>query len=107
MKYLLLQTNELAQDAWWIAGTVVVLLLAALYMRKILADREKRKEILHDPRSHAVNDSNYNISREGMDGHRTEEMNQEEALKVVNGLKDTGEIPTQEEFDKLRKGLKK
>ncbi|TXF88427.1 hypothetical protein FUA23_14930 [Neolewinella aurantiaca] len=107
MLTILLQSNELAEDAYWLAGAAVIILIAALYFRKILADRAKRKEILHDPRSHVVNDSNYNINREGIDGHRDQALNANEARQAVETLKETEEIPSREEFTELRKDMDK
>lgn len=107
MQTLLLQSNELAQDAYWLAGAAVVFILAALYFRKVLADRKKRDAILHDPRSHVVNDSNYNIDREGIDGHRDEGLNSTEARRGVENFKENGEIPSDKEFHELRDDIKK
>jgi hypothetical protein len=106
MQTLYLQAAPIVNDLYYLAGAAVVIVIAALYFRKILADREKRKAILHDPRSHIVNDSNYNIAREGIDGHRTDGLNAEQARKAVDRLKETGETPSREEFDKLRKAIR-
>jgi hypothetical protein len=107
MPTLLLQTNELAQDAYWLAGAAVVLLLAALYFRKILADRKERDAIQHDPRSHVVNETNYNIAREGVDEHRDQDLNASEAKTVIENLKATDQIPSSKEFHKLQRDLNK
>lgn len=106
MPTLLLQTNELAVDAYWLAGAAVVILLAALYFRKILADRKEREAIQHDPRSHTVNDTNYNIAREGVDGHRDEGFDAAAAKNVINNFEETNEIPTDEEFHKLQRDVR-
>ncbi|MEL7159291.1 MAG: hypothetical protein AAFN92_00925 [Bacteroidota bacterium] len=107
MNSLFLQSNELAQDAYWIAGAVIVLLLAILYYRKVKRDQMKRMAENHDPRSHVVNDTNYNINREGVDGHRTDGMDTSEANTVVEGMRATDTIPTDKEFRALREDLRK
>lgn len=94
-------------DLYWIAGAAVVLVIAYFYYRKVLADRAKRDAINHDPRSHVVNDSNYNVAHEGIDGHRDSGLNEKGAEEVVNKLKDTGTIPSREEFHNLREDMNK
>jgi|GEM_PF-2368080 len=107
MQTLFLQVNELSQDLYWLAGAAVLLVIAAVYFRKILADRKEREAIAHDPRSHVVNDSNYNKNREGIDGHRSEGLNTAEAREGIENFTETDEIPTDAEFHDLRKNIKK
>lgn len=102
MMYLLLQVAGIPSTVVWIIAIVVLVIAGTLYFRKILRDQRKREAINHDPRSHAINDSNYNIAREGIDGHRTENMSATEADHVVEGFRETGEIPSREEFEALR-----
>lgn len=102
-----METSPLTENLLWIAGALVVLIAAWFYMRKILADRAERDAINHDPYSHVVNDTNYNIAREGMDGHRDEGLNQAEANEAVEDFKESVEMPTREEFHEIRKDLKK
>lgn len=106
MTILLQETPVGYQDLYWIAGAAVVLVVAYFYYRKILADRAERAAINHDPRSHVVNDSNYNIAHEGIDGHRDQDLNKAGAEEVIDKLKETGTIPSREEFNALRKDLK-
>lgn len=106
--HILLQSEPVGySDLYWIAGAVVVLIIAYFYYRKILAERAERKAINHDPRSHVVNDSNYNIAREGIDGHRDQGLNEAEAGEVVNKLKETDTIPSRKEFKELREDIKR
>lgn len=88
---------------------IVTLFLVGMYFywRKLVADQKDRKAQAHDPRAHIVNDSNYNIAQEGIDGHRTGEMNAEEAQEVIEKLKASDYVPTRKEFQELRKDLKK
>jgi len=90
-----------------ILGIVVVIAGLVLYYIKNKNDQDKLKAAEHDAYSHVVNDSNYNISREGIDGHRDEGLSKEEAQRAVETLKETNEVPSQEEFDELNKDLKK
>ena len=105
--HIFLQSDPVGYgDLYWIAGALIVLVIAYFYYKKILADRAERAAINHDPRSHVVNETNYNIAREGVDGHRTQGMNKGEAKEVVDKLKETGTVPTREEFHELREDLR-
>lgn len=104
--HTLLQSQPVGySDLYWIAGAAVVLIIAYFYYKKLLADRARREAINHDPRSHVVNDSNYNIANEGIDGHRDSGLDKEGAQEVVDKMKETGTIPSREEFHELREDL--
>jgi|AntRauTorckE5430_2_1112549.scaffolds.fasta_scaffold00703_10 hypothetical protein len=86
---------------------VTLFLIAAyFYWRKLVKEQSARKAKEHDARSHIVNDSNYNIAREGIDGHRTQELNEAEAKEVLEKLKASDDMPSREEFHQLREDLK-
>lgn len=91
----------------WMAGAAVVLIAAYFYYLKLVKDQRERKAKEHDARSHVVNDSNYNIAREGIDGHRDEGLNEAEAKETLDKLKQSGDMPSREEFHKLRDDIKK
>lgn len=93
---------------YWLAGAFVLIVIGAFYFRKILRDQREREANNKDLRSHIVNDSNYNINHEGIDGHRAENnMTAEEAEAAIDGLKESETIPSREEFEDLRKNLNK
>lgn len=93
----------------WAVLLIVVLIIAGLvlYYNKVKKDQVELKKKEHDAYSHVVNDSNYNINREGIDGHRSEGLSKEEAQHQVQTLKETNQIPSREEFNDLQKDLKK
>ena len=92
----------------WVILLIVVLIIAGLvlYYNKAKKDQVELKKKEHDAYSHVVNDSNYNINREGIDGHRAEGLSKEEAERQVETLKDTNQIPSREEFNDLKKDIK-
>ncbi|NJC24946.1 hypothetical protein [Neolewinella antarctica] len=104
--YLLYDTN-LASDWPYLLGVVVIIVGLVLYYQKAKTDQIELKKAEHDAYSHVVNDSNYNINREGMDGHRDQDLSKEEAKQAIDTLKETGQIPTQGEFNELKKDLEK
>ncbi|OAV45254.1 hypothetical protein [Lewinella sp. 4G2] len=104
--YLLYDTN-LAADWPYLLGIAVILLGMVLYYLKVKREQAERAAAQHDPRSHVVNDSNYNIAREGMDGHRTEEMSPTEARNAVSTLKETEQVPTRAEYNAIKDDLSK
>ena len=93
----------------WVVLIIVVLIIAGLilYYMKNKKDQIELKKKEHDAYSHVVNDSNYNINREGIDGHRDQNMSKAEAERAVETLKETNQIPSQEEFNEINKDLKK
>ena len=93
----------------WAILLIVLAIIAGLvlYYNKAKTDQIKRAEKEKDAYSHVVNDSNYNIDRSGMDGHRDEGLNKAEAQRAVETLKETNEVPTQEEFNEINKDLNK
>ena len=86
---------------------VVVIAAGVLYYRHVKKEQMAREKAEHDAYSHTVNDSNYNINREGMDGHRDQGLSREEAKAQIETLKDANQIPTRDEFGELNKDLKK
>ncbi len=107
MHFPFLQVNELSQDVPYLLLGAIIIVLAALYYQKILRDRREREIKNHDPRAYTVNDSNYNINRQGIDGHRTATTSEEGAATIVRSFEATGEIPSDKEFHELREELKK
>lgn len=92
----------------WAVLLIVVLIIAGLvlYYNKAKKDQVELKKAEHDAYSHTVNDSNYNINREGIDGHRSEGLSKEEAKRQVDTLKETNQVPSRDEFNDLQKDLK-
>lgn len=99
---ILLQSNELAQDITYLIPVIAVLVAIFFLTRYYQRRQVEHQEDLKDPRNNVVNDSNYNINREGIDGHRTDVTSPEEAKKAIETLKKTGEMPTDEEFHDLK-----
>lgn len=98
--------DVLTENLLWIAGALVVLIAAYFYLKKMAIEQEERKIQEHDARSHVVNDSNYNIAREGIDGHRTDDLTTQEAAQTAADFRTTdGAMPTREEFHEVRKDL--
>ena len=104
--YLLYDTN-LAQDWPWLLLIIAIMAGLVLYWRHNVAAQRELKAAEHDAYSHTVNDSNYNIAREGIDGHRDKGMDSREAERAVDTLKDTNQIPSREEFREIKKDMKK
>lgn len=90
----------------YLIGITLLLIAAYFYWRKLVKDQKERKAKQHDPRSHVVNDSNYNIAREGIDGHRDQGLNKAEAKETIEKLKESGDMPSRDEFNNLREDLK-
>lgn len=105
MPNLFLETFDLSPSFLWIVAVAVFVVGAFLYYSFIGQKPEAREN--HDLRSHIVNDSNYNVSREGVDGHRAEDMSSEEAQQVAEGMKENGTIPSRDEFFELRDSMNK
>lgn len=98
--------NSMAGDWPIILGIVVVITGLILYYLKVKKDQAKLNAAEHNAYSHTVNDSNYNINREGVDGHRDKDLSKKEAERAVETLKETNEIPSQAEFNEIKKDLK-
>ncbi len=104
---LYLQSNGLTDDLWWILGALIVLAIV-FYMTKRAQYTQRSKEIkTADPRHNVVNDSSYNINQEGIDGHRSDGMTEQEAEQTTENIKKTGHVPSDEEFHDLRDDMKK
>lgn len=101
-----MQTNTgFGPDPLYLIVITLLLIVAYFYWRKLVKDQKARKAREHDARSHIVNDSNYNIAREGIDGHRDQGLSKAEAEEVARKLKASGDLPTNKEFYKLREHL--
>ncbi len=107
MHLFLQATNELSNDIYWVLGAVIVLLVCYFYWLRIGRTAKKRRQELKGPRQYIINDSNYNISRTGIDNHRTEDMTPEEAEAILDNLQSEDTIPTDEEFREVRQALRK
>lgn len=104
---IFLQSNELNEDIWWILGALIVLGII-FFLTKRAQYKQRAKHVkTNDPRQNVVNDSSYNISQGGIDGHRDEDLSADEARKAAEQMKETGHIPSDEEFFKLREDMKK
>ena len=99
---ILLQSNELTQDIMYLLPVVAVLAAIFFLTRYYQRRQVDHQEELKDPRSNVVNDSNYNINREGMDGHRTDTGSPADTKAGIKTLKETNEIPTDKEFYDLK-----
>ncbi|PHI18368.1 hypothetical protein CEQ90_18140 [Lewinellaceae bacterium SD302] len=101
---LLLQSNELAQDVWWVAGAAIVLIIA-YFMTRNYQKKQKTREDL-PPRTRIVNDSNYNIDNTGTEDKNLGKLADNEADVVIDKMKKSDYIPSDEEFHDLRKADK-
>ena len=106
ISYLLAQSESVFGNFGWLIGGLVVLVAAVFYYRKVKKDQLELEAAEHDAYSHVVNDSNYNIAREGIDNHRTEGLNKAEAREAVEEFKENPEIPSREEYHAVKEGLK-
>lgn len=105
---LLLQATPVGYtDLYWILGAGIVLIICYVYWIKLRRAQERREDQNKDLRSQIINKTNYNIHRDGIDGHRTASRSREEAKKLVDSLKKTDTIPTSQEFHELRNDLRK
>jgi len=107
MSILLANSPTLHPDWYWIAGTATVLVICYFYLRYVRKAQQERARKNHDPRSHIVNETNYNLNRRGIEGHRTEANSSEEAAIIIERMKNSGTIPTPKEFHALRQDLRK
>ena len=104
---LYLQSNELSEDVWWIIGALIVLAIV-FYLTKRAQYTARAKEVkTADPRQNVVNDTSYNINQEGIDGHRSENMDRDEAKRTIDGMKESGHIASDEEFRDLQDDMKR
>ncbi len=104
---LYLQTNELTEDVWWIVGALIVLAVV-FFLTKRAQYTQRAKEVrTNDPRKDVINDSSYNINQEGIDGHRSEGMDKQQAERTIENMKETGHIASAEEFEDLNDDLRK
>ena len=103
---LLLQSNELAEDVWWIVGAAIVLAIVFFLTKKAQYTQRNKNIDRRDGYDKAINKTNYNVSQEGIDGHRTEDLSPEEAREVAKKMRETGQQPTEEEFHDLRKRMR-
>lgn len=91
--------NEiLTDDLMWIAGAAIVLLIVFFFTRKAQYQQRAKDKSRNDPRSKIINTTNYNINQEGIDGHKTQGLGAAGAAEVIDKDRETGYIPTNEEF---------
>ncbi len=104
---LYLQSNELSEDVWWILGALIVLGIVFFLTKR--AQYTQRAKHLHnaDPRQNVVNDTSYNINEESVDDGGKHDLSPDEARRAVDGMRESGHIPSEEEFHELRKDMKK
>ena len=107
MNLLLQDTPVGYTDLYWISGAVIVLIICYFYWIKFGRAQNRREEQNKDLRSHIINETNYNIHRDGIDGHRTATRSGKEADNLVDNLKKTDTLPTSQEFHELRDDLRK
>jgi hypothetical protein len=105
---LYLQLDGYGGSLLWMLGALIVLVITFLLTRKAQKDQRSHQQELkdNDPYQKVVNDSSYNINREGIDGHRDENLSAEEARRAVDDLEQTEQLPSEEEFNELRKDMK-
>ena len=104
---LYLQSNELSEDVWWIVGALIVLAVV-FYLTKRAQNTQAAKSAKNaDPRQNVVNDTSYNINQDGIDGHRSEGMTEQQAERTIEGMEESGHIASNEEFRDLNDDIKK
>lgn len=101
---IFLQVNELSQDVWYILGAAIVLILAIALTRYYQRKQKTREDL--PPRTATKNTSNYNIDNTGIDDKHLDDLNPREANEVVDKMKESDYIPSEEEFHELRKAKK-
>ena len=104
---ILLQSNELSEDVWWIIGALIVLAVVFYMTKRAQYTQAAKRAKTADPRQNVVNDTSYNINQDGIDGHRSEGLDPEEARRAAEEMKESGQIPSDEEFHDLRDEMKK
>ncbi|MCP9235043.1 hypothetical protein [Lewinella sp. JB7] len=102
-----LQAGGFTDDLFWILGGLIVLGIVYWATRKAQNTQRAKHLKTNDPYQNVVNDTSYNINQEGIDGHRDEGMTAQEAQRTVDGMHETGHVPSEEEFHELRKDMKK
>jgi hypothetical protein len=102
---LFLQSNELSEDVWWVIGAAIVLLTVYFLSRKFRREQKTRDDL--PPRTRIVNDSNYNINNTGVEDKKLEQLSPQEAQEVIDKMKSSDYIPTDEEFNELRRAKKR
>lgn len=89
--------------------TVLIILgvIALFYLVSVqVKNQRKARKARNNPRSHNVNETNYNISHGGIDGHRLPE-GAKGTLRQVKILDETNQLPTDEEFFEGQEEIKK
>ncbi|CAH1000476.1 hypothetical protein LEM8419_01629 [Neolewinella maritima] len=103
-----LQAGGLWDDLYWFIGALIVLLVV-LFLTKRAQSTQRAKHLkTNDPRHNVVNTTSYNINEDSLgDKEGKEELTAEEARQEAENMKETGHIPSDEEFYRLRKDMKK
>ena len=95
-------------DLYWFVGALVVLLIVFYLTRKAQKTERAKHLKTGDPYHNVVNDTSYNINEDSLgDDEGREELTAEEARQEAENMKETGHIPSEEEFYRLQKDMKK
>lgn len=105
MTRLYLQAG-LTDDLFYMLGGLIVLGIVFWLTRRYQYKNRAKHAKNSDPYQNVVNDSSYNIDREGMDGHRSEGLSEDEARRQADTYRETGQKPSETEFRELRKDMK-
>ena len=96
--------NQILPALWYFLGAVVFIAVVLLIRRQVLRQQAKRAS-RHNPRSHNVNETIYNIDGKGM-AAEARELTKEEARQLAKHFRESGQIPTRETFFQMRRVLK-
>ena len=94
-------------DLFWMLGGIIVLALVWYITRRQQSKEASKHAKTSDPYQNVVNDSSYNIDREGIDGHRADGLSKDEARRQTDTYRETNELPSEEEFRDLQKDLRR
>ena len=69
---LLLQSNELYQDVWWVAGAAVVLAIVFFVTKRSQYQQRNKRLGKNDPRQDVINDTSYTLDNADAEGSATD-----------------------------------
>ncbi len=69
---LLLQSNELYEDVWWIAGAAIVLAIVFFVTKRSQHQQRNKRLGKNDPRQNVINDTSYSLENDKADGSQTD-----------------------------------